>query len=427
MDVKKHVLKNGLPVLFVETNTFPSFTALLLVGAGSRYESISNNGIAHFFEHMAFKGSAKYPNSQVIAATIEGLGGVFNAFTDKDHTGYWIKAPTDDYDVVIDVLGDMLLHSNLDQAEIEREKGVIIEEMNMYEDTPYRKVGDIYEELLYGGTPLGMEIIGTKETVSAFTRKTFTDYMDTYYRPSNAVLVITGGFKNSKFEDSYLKIIEDKFGGWEDKPVPAVQTVTDRLDGPGHKLKHKKTEQAHFCLGFRTFSMNDERRYPLSVMAAILGGGMSSRLFIEVRERRSLCYYISTGREFYTDVGNLVTQAGITNKPEKVKEAVEVILQQHKAMKDGAMTDQEITRAKEMMKGRLVLSLEDSFAIADFVGTRYLFRADIVQPEEMVAKIDAVTKEQMVDVARTCFTPERLNFAIVGPFHVKDLQMEYNV
>ncbi|MCX7997194.1 MAG: insulinase family protein [Patescibacteria group bacterium] len=427
MNIKKSTLPNNLTVLFVETESFPSFTALLLVGAGSRYETSANNGTAHFLEHMAFKGSEQYPDSLTIASTIEGMGGVFNAFTDKDHTGYWIKAPVAQYDTVMNVLSDMLLHSRLDPEEINREKGVIIEEMNMYEDTPYRKVGDVFEELLYGGTPLGFEIIGTRKNVLSFTRDTFIEYMNAYYRPSNAVLVVAGGFRGSAFEESWMTVIEDKFGGWQDANTPLPVPYTGQQKKPAIRVRHKKTEQAHFCLGFRTFSLTDSRRYDLSVLTTILGGGMSSRLFIEVRERRGLCYYISTGREFYTDTGNLVTQAGVTNSVEKVREALDVTVAQHREIANGSFSDAELTRAKEMMKGRMLLSLENSHSIASFIGTRQLMEKKYATPAEVIEKIDAVTKESVVEVARTCFTPERMNLAVIGPFSESDFPLDYTL
>lgn len=425
MEPNVKVLSNNLPVVFVETNMFPSFTALLLVGAGSRFETKENNGIAHFFEHMAFKGSEKYGTSLEISSMIEGLGGVFNAFTDKDHTGYWIKAPTPHFETVIDVISQMILKPKLEEEEISREKGVIIEEMNMYEDTPYRKVGDMFEELLYQGSPLGFDIIGTKETVTSFTRKTFTDYIDSLYKPSNAVLVISGGFKGSRFEKNYMHVLEEKFGEWKDSKTISFDVVKESQNKPQIRIKNKQTEQAHFCLGFRTFSYSDPRRYALSILSAMLGGGMSSRLFIEVRERRGLCYYISTSRELYHDVGNIVTQAGVTNNAEKVNEAIAVTLEQYKSFADGKVTSEEFTRAKEMIKGRIVLSLEDSHSIASFYGTRLLLEKEIISPDELMKRIDVVTLPEVINLAKNIFVPEHLNFTIVGPFKESDIILSF--
>jgi predicted Zn-dependent peptidase len=381
MDPKIITLKNGLRVIVVESASFPTVTTQLLVGAGSRYETKENNGIAHFFEHMAFKGSKKYPSSCVISSTIEGEGGVFNAFTAKDHTGYWIKALSEDFPVVIDVLSDMVLNPLLDKGEIEREKGVIAEEINMYEDNPARKVGEVLDTLLYPDNPLGYDIAGTKDIVDTFNRKTFTDYIDTHYHAKNAVLVVAGGVKYIK---GFNELIEEKFANWHGGVKSTFEKVIEKQSAPQIIVRTKKTEQAHFCLGYRTFSQYDKRRYVLSVLSTILGGGMSSRLFMEVREKRGLCYYISTGRELYEDVGNLVTQAGVTNDLEKVKESIRVIIAEHNKIAKGDLKQEELYKAKELLKGRLMLSLEDSSNVASFYGNKMLLENEVVEPQKII-------------------------------------------
>lgn len=419
MNPQLYTLKNGLPVILVDTEAFPTVTTLLLLGSGSRYENNKNNGVAHFFEHMAFKGSKKYPNSLLIASVIEGLGGMFNAFTAKDHTGYYIKATTDHFETLVDVLSDMVINPLLLEEEIEREKGVITEEINLYEDTPYRKVGELFESLLYKNNPLGYDITGSKETVTSFTRKTFTDYIQQLYRPSNAVLVVAGGLnkvhRSSFTVHRYLEIIKEKFGKWEDGQKALFTKVTEKQEKPELLIKYKKTEQAHFCLGFRAFSFQDNRRYALSVLATILGGGMSSRLFTEVRERRGLCYYISTGRELYHDVGNFVTQAGVTNNLEKIIESVQVVLGEHKKIAQGNVKKEELRNAKELLKGRFLLSLEDSSSVASYLGTRKLLQNSLDTPEEVIKNIMDVQIGDIVELAKELFKPERLNCAIIGP------------
>ncbi|MFN4212749.1 MAG: M16 family metallopeptidase [Microgenomates group bacterium] len=469
MKVYQQQLKNGLSVILVDTQAFPTLTTLLLVGAGSRYETKENNGVAHFFEHMAFKGSKKYPDTYTISSIIEGIGGVFNAFTSKDHTGYWIKSTAEHFETVVDVLADMIKNPLLKEEEIEREKGVIVEEINLYEDTPYRKVADYFEELLYQDNPLGFDIAGTKKTVKSFTRKTFVDYISRLYHPKNAVLVVAGGlaaeFKKARYRVSrlrgtplqnqrllksskqvsspssvlssrffaqtstsqnffasyYLDIIEEKFAGWKNGEKAGFIPVAENQKQPQIFVKTKKTEQAHFCLGYRAFSFFDERRHPLSVLAAILGGGMSSRLFIEVRERRGLCYYISTSRELYHDCGNIVTQAGVTVNLEKVKEAVEVILKEHQKIAEGQIKKEEVRKAKELLKGRLLLSLEDSQNVATFFGTKKLLQEKIETPEETVEAIEKVKEEEIVALAKEIFVPSRLNFALIGPFEKEQI------
>ncbi len=422
-----YTLNNGLTVLLIDTESFPTVTTMVLAGAGSRYETRKNNGIAHFFEHMAFKGSQDFPTSFDISSAIEGIGGVFNAFTAKDHTGYWVKAPVAHFETVLAVLSDMILHPLLVPEEIEREKGVIIEEINMYEDMPSRKVSDIFDEIIFAGNPLAYDIAGTRETVSSFNKKTFTDYINTYYHPQNAVVVIAGGLSHTALADTnldrYRDLVEQKFSSWKPKKKKSFEQFEESQESANIKIVYKKTEQAHFCLGYRAFAFSDERRHALSVLGTILGGGMSSRLFMEVRERRGLCYYVSTGRELYGDTGYIVTQAGVTNKKEKVNESIKVTLEQHAMMINAVVEPQEIQRAKELLKGRLLLSLEDSYKVASLQGTRYLFEERLVFPEQIIAHIDAVTAEDVRQVAEDIFVRNRLNFALIGPFEEGDIKV----
>jgi predicted Zn-dependent peptidase len=412
-------LPNGLRVVFVDTKSFPSLTTLLLVGAGSRYENLKNNGIAHFFEHMAFKGSKKYPNSFLISSTIESLGAQFNAFTSKDHTGYWIKSTTDHFPTVIDIISDMITASLLDADEINREKGVICEEINMYEDTPRWKSSDLFEELMYKGSSLGYDIAGTKDTVNSFTRDTFTDYMKELYHPNNAVLVVAGGFDGHAA--AYRALIEKQFAGWQKSKVTGTfKKLMEEQKKPQILLKHKKTEQVHFCLGFRGYNMSDPRRHALGVLGAILGAGMSSRLFIQVRERRGLCYYIGTSRQEYTDVGNFVTAAGVTNDLAKTREAIKVTLEEHAKMKAGEFTETEMNRAKNLMRGRMLLALEDSSSVASFFGNDYLLLNKLITIEEVLKDVTDVTREQIVEAAKDVFQSHKLNLSMIGPFAQTD-------
>src|SRR3990172_11141188 len=413
MNAELHTLKNGLQVIFVDIKAFPTITTVLLVGASSRYENKDNNGIAHFFEHMAFKGSKKYPDSFVISSTVEGLGGIFNAFTSKDHTGYWIKSLADHFDTAVGVLSDMVQHSLLVPEEIEREKGVITEEINMYHDMPQRKVGEMFEALLYKDSPLGFEIAGHKEINNKFEKNTFVDYMRKLYHPNNAVLVVAGGLKD---KSQYLNQIKSKLENWQEGEKSTFVKINESQTEPQIFIKHKKTEQAHFCIGFRAFSFNDSRKYALNVLSAILGGGISSRLFIQVRERRGLCYYISTGNELYSDCGNIVTQAVVTNNLDKVKEAIKEILNEHEKITKGEIKDEELKRAKELIKGRFLLSLEDSSVVANYFGTKKLLQDSLETPQEVIKRIEAVTSEEVSSLARDLFVKRNLNLAMVGPF-----------
>lgn len=422
MKINLFTLKNGLTVLFVPTNQ-PSITVLLLIGAGSRYENEKNNGVAHFFEHMAFKGSKKYPNTKIISETIESTGGIFNAFTAKDHTGYWIKTTINHLTTTIDILSDMILYPLLDPKEIEREKGVIVEEINMYEDSPQEKVSSLFEKTLYNNHPLGMEIAGEKEKVVNFSRKTFLDYIKDLYHPDNAVLVVAGGIKTnaSSFSD-YLSFIKERFSRWNNRKKTDFLKIDHKQKKPKVYIYQKKTEQAHFCLGYPTFGFFDKRKEALSVLATLLGGGMSSRLFLQVRERRGLCYYIFTHKQLYQEVGNLVTQAGIANKKDKIKEAIAVILEEQEKIKKGAIKKEELKKAKEMVKGRFLLSLEDTFKVAYFFGTKKLLEERTILIDEVIKNIEKVSSDDVISLARAIFVAERATFTLIGQYKKEDFE-----
>jgi len=420
MKIYSHKLSNNLSTLLIDTGSFPTITMMVLVGAGSRYENKKNNGIAHFFEHMAFKGSQKYPSSYDISSTIEGFGGQFNAFTSKDHTGYWVKAPNEYFETVSSVLSDMILHPLLVPGEIEREKGVIVEEINMHQDVPAQKVSDVFDELIFEGHPLSYDIAGTPKTVRSFTKKTFTDYLSSYYHPSNTTIVVAGGLKNIQ---KYTNTITEDFGRWEDHKKKEASKYTFDQSSPQISVKTNSGEQAHICVGYRAFAFTDPRRYPLSALSTILGGGMSSRLFLEVRERRGLCYYISTGRDLYDDTGYVVTQAGVSPDKKKVNEAIKVIIGEHMRIADGHISNTDIDRAKALLKGRLLLSLEDSHTVASLYGTRKLLYGDMPEIAEILSSIDEVSKEQIISVAKDLFVENGMNIAAVGPIEAGDIQI----
>lgn len=431
MHVTSKTLPNHLRTILVDTGGAESATVLLLVGSGSRYENAENSGIAHFFEHMAFKGSAKYPDSFTISSTIEGMGGIFNAFTSKDHTGYWIKGTADKVPLMLDVLADMVTASKLDQVEIDKEKGVIVEEMHMYEDMPQAKVSNVYDELLYGSHPLGMDIIGTQKTVKSFDRQDFVDYIHKLYDPDNAVLVIAGGIAST--QKAIEHNIAQTFGHWKSAQKATKDYSYDQYISKATK-KHlsvftKKTEQAHFILGYTTpYGFMDEDKYTLGLLAAILGGGMSSRLFMEIREKRGLCYYVNTSRDMYAETGSLVTSAGVRCDKDTVNEAIKLIIAEHEKLVDGNKIKKELQveldRVKTMSKGRLLLSLEDSQSVAGMYGNKMLLEQKMANVDEAIQKMLAVTVEDVIDQARKIVIPENLRLAIVGPFAHEDIKLE---
>lgn len=410
MEYQKDVLSNGLRVLSIPMPSVESVTVLIMVGAGSRYEEKNINGISHFLEHMAFKGTLKRPSAQAIAATIDGIGGEFNAYTTKDHTGYYIKAASKNTELLVDVLSDMLLHSKFDPTELEKERGVIIEEINMYEDTPMHKVSDFYENLLYGDTKLGRDIAGRKEVIKSVKREDFVAYINRFYGPENTIVTIAGGIEGV----SVPKLVEKYLGSWKKNKVETPDLVVDKQNGPAAIVRYKDTQQAHLCLGVRSYPLKHKDRFPLGVMTSVLGGGMSSRLFMEVREKRGLAYYVRSSNEQYIDVGNFITQAGVDVV--RIDDAIKVSLAEFAKIAGTVVSDQELNKAKEYLKGRLTLELEDSRSVASLLGTADLLEDEIKLPKEIMEEIDAVTAQDVQNVAKDIFKEDMLNLAIIGPY-----------
>lgn len=420
MQYHKIVLPNGLRLITVPMPSFESATALVMVGAGSRYETKKNNGISHFLEHMAFKGTEKRPTALDIASLIDGIGGEFNAFTGKEYTGYYVKAGKNNVETILDVLSDMLKHSKLDPIEIEKEKGVIIEEMNLYEDMPMRKIGDIYEQLLYGDTPMGWDIAGEKDIIRSITRDDFLSYMKSLYSPHNMTVVIAGGIE----EEGMRELVGKYFGDMQKFETMKYEPLKVSQKKPSVLIRDKKTEQIHIALGVRTVSLNNPDKYPLSVLASILGGGMSSRLFNEVREKRGLAYYVKSHSEEYTDAGSLVSFAGID--PKRVKDAIKVMVEQYALVSSGKMniTDEELKKAKEYIKGHLVLELEDSRSVSTFYAHQELLEKEVLNPDQILKKIDAVTIDDVEAVGKKYFVNQGLNLALIGNFEDRQILEE---
>lgn len=412
MKYSRKVLDNGLRVLTIPMPSFESATVLVMVGAGSRYETKEISGISHFLEHMAFKGTQKRPNAMEISSVIDGMGGEWNAFTSKEYTGFYIKSAKDRIETSFDILSDILLNSKFDPVEIQKETGVIIEELNLYEDTPSRKLGDIYEFLLFGDTPMGWDIGGEKEVIKKITRDDFLKYMGSLYSADNITVVVAGGVTEKESVDLTEKYFSamKKFPTIKPAPVSIAQTRPEVL------LKNKQTEQIHVAIGVRTVSLKSDKRYPLSVLSAILGGGMSSRLFHEVREKRGLAYYVRSSSDEYSDAGSLISTAGID--PKRVEDAIKVIVDEYAKIKSGSMKleQKELSKAKEFLKGHLVLDLEDSRSVAVYYASQELLEDKIENPDMVLDKIDAVTIDEVEQVGREFFKNEGLNLALIGKF-----------
>lgn len=415
MKFHKSVLENGVKAIVVPVQGVESVTTLVMYGAGSRYEEKRNNGISHFLEHMAFKGTTNRPSAREISALIDGIGAEFNAFTGKEYTGYYIKSSATHITLALDVLSDMLKNLLLDPAEIEREKGVIIEEINMYEDNPMRNIGDVYESLLYGDTPLGWDTAGKPEIIQGLKREDFVEYMKGLYSASNMAVVVVG---NVHVEDTNKKI--NKFFGDVDRfTTQKFVPVKERQTHPIVSVKHKKTEQAHFTLGVRTVGLHDKKdRYPLELLSSILGGGMSSRLFYEIRERRGISYYTRTTSEHSLDAGYLATWVGAD--PKRLDEAIKLVVEEYvKVAQKGEISEEELSKAKEYAKGHFVLELEDTRSVAVMYASQEILKKELTNPTEIMELIDKVNLDDILRVAREYLDTRALSLAVIGNFEDK--------
>ncbi len=386
-----------------------SVTILILVGTWSKYETKDINGISHFLEHMFFKGTKKRPDTLTIAETLDRVGGEYNAFTSKEITGFWAKVDKKHVEVALDWISDIFLNSKFDEKEIEREKGVIIEEINMYLDTPTAYIGELWEELLYGDTPAGWRVIGEKENILNFDRQKIVDYYKNHYWPENTIICAAGGLENG-IEEKIKKYFENIEKG---KAKPKLK-VKEAQKEPEVLIHHKKTDQTHFCLGVRAYDLFHPQKYALALLAIILGGNMSSRLFIKVRERNGLAYSIHTSADNSTDTGYLVTQAGIDHK--NLEKSVQLILEEYKFLKEKKIEIQELQKAKDYLKGTMSLSLDSSDSQASFYTGQELLEQKILTPEERFKKIDKISVDDIKKVAEEIFRPEKLNLAVLGPF-----------
>src|SRR4030042_5764628 len=359
---------------------------------------------------MFFKGTKKRPTALEISSLIDGIGGEFNAFTSKEYTGYYIKASKKHISLVLDVLSDMLLNSRFDQAEIERERGVIFEELRMYLDTPMRYIGDVFENLLYGDQPLGWNTIGTLESLKNIKQSDFTSYLSRFYVPNNLIVSISGGVRVEKTSS----LVENYLGSVAYKKVDTFLPVNIDQKKPAVSLGIKNTEQAHFCLGVRAYPRGSENRYKLAVLNVIAGSSMSSRLFIQLRERRGLAYYVRSGVDEYADSGVFAVQAGIETS--KIDEAIKVTLAEFVKLAQEPVLSKELNKAKEYIKGKLVLELEDSREVASLFGSQGLLEKEIKTPQEIMQEIDKVEAYDIQKVASDIFKDSGFNLAIIGPF-----------
>jgi predicted Zn-dependent peptidase len=406
----RHTFPNGLRLLTAEMPQVQSVICVVMLAAGARYETRETNGIAHFAEHMFFKGTERRPDAKAISTEVDSIGGEFNAFTSKEYTGYYVRCAAEFRDTALDVLVDMLRNSKFDPDEIEREKGVIVEEMNMYFDTPRDYIGGVYEELIFGDHPLGWDTLGRKETIRDATRDTFMDYLGAWYKPSRMVVGVGGNFDGGLQER-----VEALLGDLVDAPTGAPEPAqVVAANGARVKVHAKDSDQAHLILGVPSYPMGHPDRYALQIVGAILGSGMSSRLFTEVRERRGLAYYVYATNHSYVDAGSLFAQAGVDVK--RADEAVETIAHELRRIADEPVGAEELEKSKNLAKGRLTLQTESPQGMILFGLRREVLEGRAAEPQEVIDGINAVTAEDVQRVARDVIGDRGLSLALIGPF-----------
>jgi len=405
-----HTFPNKLRLITKKLSNTKAVTVLVLAGAGSRYETLKINGIAHFLEHMFFKGAKKYKNTQEVSGTIDSIGGDFNAFTGKEYAGYYVKAASESVETAVDVLSDMLIHARFDPKDIENERGVILEEYNMYQDTPMYQIGWNFEQLIFGDQSIGRDQIGTKELISTVNREQFQEYQRQLYTPDNIVVCMVGDITPEKSQELCEKYfqLETTKKALEFKPFEGHPT--DKFI----QLTNKQTKQAHLTIGFPGRSYHDTQKWALKLLAVILGGNMSSRMFLNIREKQGLCYYVRTETDEYSDTGTISTRAGVDVT--RVKDAISGIVKEYKEIATNGATQAELDKAKSYLKGKMTLRLEDSEEHAHLLARQELLLNEIHTPEEINEILDAVDIEEINELASKIFDEKKLYLSLIGPY-----------
>ena len=409
MESYKTVLDNGLRVIVSPQKDNPAVTVLVLVETGSKYETKEINGISHFLEHMCFKGTKKRPTALAISTELDEVGANYNAFTGHEYTGYYAKVDKNHFDKALDVVSDIYLNQVFDEKEIDKERGPVIEEINMIADTPMRQVADNFVTLLYGDQPAGMPIAGPKENIRILTREDFIQYRKDHYVPEATVVVISGAVE----QDVAMEKVKAIFSGMEKNPKKGKLPVSESQSEPMLHIAKKDSDQTHLVLGVRAYDRFDERRYALEVLATALGDGMSSRLFSKVREQMGAAYYVKAGADMYTDHGYLMAWAGVGNA--RLLESIEAIIGEFKKFKEEEIGDKELQKVKDYIVGKMMLGLETSDDVAFFYGEQELLDKKLVKADEIAEKIRSVSAKDVLAVARDIFQSDKLNLALIGP------------
>ena len=402
------VLDNKLRVL---TSTMPhtqSISMVICVGAGSRYESDELAGVSHFIEHLPFKGTESWPTARAVSEAIEGVGGVMNASTDREMTVFWCKVARLHYKTAFAVLMDMVLNSRLDPEEVEKEREVIQEELRMTYDQPSYRVDLLIDEAMWPDQAMGRDVGGTLETVADIQQKDIREYMHQQYNPANTVVAVAGNVTHEEVVDMLAETTRD----W--KPLESLdwELATDNVEGPLVKVERRHSDQTHLCLGVPGLSLTHPDRYAFNLMNTILGDGMSSRLFLNLREEQGLAYDVHSSSSNYRDTGALVVYCGV--EPSKTNDAVKTIVKEFQGMHQ-APSEQELNKAREYSKGRLLLRMEDTRAVASCLGAQELLQDSVRTPEEVVESLDAVTPADIARVAKNFLNDDKMRLAVVGP------------
>lgn len=404
------MLPNHLKVVTWPSPQAHAVAVLVLVRTGSRYETRNINGISHFLEHMMFKATKKRPSNLEIVKELDGVGATYNAFTGKEYTGFYVVVDPHHLDIALDMLSDILINSTIPLEEVEKERGVIIEEINMYLDDPMRHIGDLWEKLLYGDQPAGWFIAGEKETIASMPREEFVRYFTDQYTALNSVVCIAGNFNTSKIR----KKVSEYFAKTPMRAPRRTKPKTkEEQEVPNILVQHRKTDQMHLMLGVRGYSVFNSRKYALSVLEVILGGNMSSRLWHEIREQRGLAYYVSSENEFYTDSGFFVTRAGVNVS--KTEETIRLILNEYRNVAYDGVREEELSMAKSFLVGKLHLGIETASQKASFMGLQEVLIKEVLTSKEIERNILKVSPLDIKSVAKDIFKNNKLNLCLVGP------------
>jgi len=407
---KKITLANGLRILLVPQPENMAATVLILVEAGSEYETKRVNGVSHFLEHMMFKGTVNRPRPGMIAHELAALGAQSNAFTDQECTGYWAKAQAEKLPKILEIVSDLYLNPVFNPNEIEKERGVIMQEINMYEDDLPARVQRNFLQLVYGDQPAGWDVAGAKDVIRTLQREDFMAYRSERYVASGTLVVVSGKFNEKKT----VSQIKKTFGTLPRRRVIAKKPVREKQSVPQVRVSHKESDQAHLVLGFRAFDVFDKRRYAARLMADVLGGGMSSRLFMKVREELGAAYYIGAGTDLNLDHGIFSVSAGIDHG--KLQVVIRAILEECRRMRDDIVPAQELQKSKDHMIGNLILGLETSDDLASFYGGQEIITRTMVPPEVLVDTIKKISATEVRNIARAIFKEKHLNLALIGPY-----------